>query len=593
MLQILIRYRHNVRQTAHTGGPLEFGRQPPRDGTPFLLLDDPHVSRSQLRIEPMDGCGLRLINLSQRVPIHNADGRRIEPGSQVESELPVHLRVGDTGIEIDGIETDRDRSEAWHTVLVPQRSLMMPTMSRAARLASLGDSPVPEKFAQWLESVLSVQRAAAGSTEFFSETARALVDIVGLDHGLVLRRQQVPGQPQSWDVMSEYPQDVLRHSRWSVTVLAHMVEQRRTLYQSVEGTVDPTSSLHGVEAVVVSPLFDVDSHVVGALYGARLAAPGNSRPEIRPLEAQVVQLLAAAVDTGIARQQREAEAVRATVQFEQFFSASLAGELASNPRLLDGVDREVTVLFCDVCGFSRLSEQLGPAETCQIINDCMEQFTDVVQANDGVLVDYVGDGLLAMWNAPREEPRHAALACATARAAIARLTEINSRWQPQLGRPLDVAIGINTGLARVGNIGSRRRLKYGPLGHSVNLASRVQGAARQLGIRIVISDSTQSLLPAAFRTRRLGAARLVGMQGPVVLHQLSEDDASVTAVWDRYQRGLVAFEQGDLVSSLNALESTQTPQESADGPSLFLTQQVRRMTTAGGTHAPLLLFDQK
>jgi len=596
MWQIVVSHRQNVRQVEHSSGPLEFGRQPPREGIAFLRLDDPHVSRSQLRLEALEGERIRVVNLSQRVHGQFDDGHLLQPGATEELMLPIKLKVGDTWIEVrPNRPAPPPQSEPWHTVMIPERSWKL---SRHKQLSNLGEAPTPEQIAQWLETVLSVQRAAAGSNEFYSETARALVDLVGLDHGLVLKRVQRAGQPVSWEATAEYPPPTGATPRWSMTLLKHMVEQRRTLYQSIQSN-DLTISLIGVEAVVVSPMFDVGGQIVGALYGLRLAKPGRPRPEIRPLEAQLTQLLAAAVDTGVARQEREAEALRASVQFAQFFSAPLARELASNPRMLEGVDREVTVLFCDVCGFSRLSEQLSPTDTCRLINDCMEHFTDVVQIQEGVLVDYVGDGLLAMWNAPREEPRHAALACTAARAVLGRLPDLNEIWMPILKRPLDVAMGINTGLARVGNIGSRRRLKYGPLGHTVNLASRVQGAARQLNVRITISAATRALLPSHFQTRRLGAARLVGMQGPVVLHELNESEAQRPAAWESFEKALEAFEQGELEKCLRALElpgselGSVTPW-AQDGPSVFLAQQIRRaLAHPDRAPQPVLVFDQK
>src|SRR5262249_56499414 len=96
---------------------------------------------------------------------------------------------------------------------------------------------------------------------------------------------------------------------------------------------------------------------------------------IGPLEAQVMQVLAASVATGLSRQQHEAEAGRARVQFEQFFSAELAQELQKNPDMLSGQEREITVMFCDIRGFSRLSEKLGPQLTCELVADVMDRLT--------------------------------------------------------------------------------------------------------------------------------------------------------------------------------------------------------------------------
>ena len=134
-----------------------------------------------------------------------------------------------------------------------------------------------------------------------------------------------------------------------------------------------------------------------------------------------MQLLAAAVGAGLARQQKEAEAARSRVQFEQFFSSALANQLQADPTMLDGRDCQITVLFSDIRGFSGLSERLAPAETCRLVGDVMERLTGRIVEHGGVVVDYVGDGLLAMWNAPVAQADHAVLAC---RAALAMIDEL-------------------------------------------------------------------------------------------------------------------------------------------------------------------------
>jgi len=106
----------------------------------------------------------------------------------------------------------------------------------------------------------------------------------------------------------------------------------------------------------------------------------------------------------------------ARVQFEQFFTPSLASELAARPDLLKGRSLEVTLLFCDIRGFSRISERLGPGGTVEWISNVMEVLSDCVLAHQGVLVDYIGDELIAMWGAPKEEPQHAQLACRAPRS---------------------------------------------------------------------------------------------------------------------------------------------------------------------------------
>jgi adenylate cyclase len=205
------------------------------------------------------------------------------------------------------------------------------------------------------------------------------------------------------------------------------------------------------------------------------------------------------------------------------------------------------VLVCDLRGFSRLSERLGPQKTCQLIRDLMDRFTSRIIERGGVIVDYAGDGILAMWNSPVLQENHAVHACQAAIAMRNELPSLNKKWESLVGEPLNAGIGINTGNALVGNTGSSRKLKYGPHGTTVNLASRLQDATKVLGLPILITNSTQERLPPEFATRHLFAARLRGISDAVGIYELC--GTSPALAWgherDIYELALDRFEQGD------------------------------------------------
>ena len=142
------------------------------------------------------------------------------------------------------------------------------------------------------------------------------------------------------------------------------------------------------------------------LYGTR---PQNvlGTGRISPLEAQVVQLLAGAVSVHLAR----SAALRTRVQFEQFFSRELVRELERDPNLLEARDQESTVLASDLYDFTPLGERLGARVTCRLIREVLEQLSGRIAEQGGVIVDYAGDGILAMWNAPAAQADHALRAC--------------------------------------------------------------------------------------------------------------------------------------------------------------------------------------
>ena len=255
-----------------------------------------------------------------------------------------------------------------------------------------------------------------------------------------------------------------------------------------------------------------------------------------------MQLLAAAVGANLARSMAQ----RTRVQFEQFFSPDLVRELERDDKLLEGRTDEVTVLFSDLRGFTALSEKLGAQKTCRMLRNMMERLSERIVEHGGVIVDYAGDGILAMWNAPVKQPDHAARACRAGLAMLAELPALNARWGEVAAGSLALGIGINTGEALVGNTGSLRKFKYGPHGPPVNLASRVQDATKKLGLPLLITAATRDRLPATLLTRRIGRVILPGVREPVVAYELFGEHASPE--WldrrEKYESALTLFEAG-------------------------------------------------
>ena len=505
MLHVQVRNERQEQRVSHESGPLLIGRAPEGEGAK-LVVEDLRVSRRQLRIEALSGGSVRLENLGKDVRLD--DGSVLPRGSSRDIALPVSLRVGHTTLDlsVDSAELS--------TIAPPVTGELR--LAPAASLASLGEAPEPEQLTQWFETLLAVQAAAASSDAFHERTARALVELVGLDRGLVMRRDG-----EDWTVLASHAKEGGSAEVFSRTVLAGVLRDRRTYYDSPSGP-DLAQSLLSLECVVASPIFDPQGQVAGVVYGSRDLRRAPSGRGITPLEAQVVQLLAGAVSAGLARLDQEAEAARLRVQFEQFFSPKLASELERNPRLLDATEREITVLFSDVRGFSSLSERLGARRTYEMIGDLLDGLTKQVLAHGGVIVDYYGDGLEAMWNAPADQPDHAVEACRAALAMQAEMPGLNDTWSHEVGEPLRVGIGLHSGRALVGNAGSSRRMKYGPRGHVVNLASRVESATKKLGVSVLVTDAVAGGLAGAdgLTLRRLGRARMAGIDELVGLHEL-------------------------------------------------------------------------
>jgi adenylate cyclase len=569
MLLITLSNERQNQHLDHDRGPIEFGRGVRRTCRRFVV-EDVHVSRDHLRVEELSGGRVRLDNLSAKLAVTLADGTQVPTGGSREFSLPVRVSAGQTWFAITGPQGDGVGTESLLTIAPPVQSVGREQPDVA--LNELGESPSPEELTQWLEAVLALQRSAAGPAEFFDQTVRTLIRMVGLDVALVILRR-----PTGWDVVAraaraEDAAPVRPGREFSQTLLQLVCSERRTFYQDL-GALKARESLRNVDAVVASPIFGIDDDVPGVLYGVRRALGRSQLPGIRPLEAQVVQLLAAAVSSSLAR----AEAARTRVQFEQFFSPELVRELERAPDLLEGRNQEVTILRSDLRGFSTLAERLSPQDTCGLVRDMMERLSARITEHGGAIVNYLGDGILAMWNAPARQEDHAARACRAALAMVGELPELNVRWQDLAGQPLALGIGINTGPAQVGNMGSSRKFMYGPLGNTVNVASRVEGATKQLGIAVLVTEPTRALLGDAFALRRLGRLPVVGIGGALELYQLC--GAPPTPEWtawrDTYEKALAMYESRQWFSACQTLlrMMEMAPKDGYDTPTLKLMRQ--------------------
>lgn len=563
MLQIRVDNSDQKLSLTHREGPLQLGRVV-RESSDWVTLTDDYVSREQLQLEELPGEKIAVTNISKRVPMVLSSGATVGPGETCEARLPVAVQVGHTIVHVD---VDTSGMGELHTVKAPVHHAREHRPRLA--LANLGSAPDVDTLVSWFEAIVSVQRAAAGSDIFYRQTAQAVVDIVGLDYGMVLLRQH-----DEWIVAAAYAASENIHTKFSRTILQHVVTERRTFYQLPQMTA--TNSLHDVSAVVASPVFDAESdQVVGAVYGARVSRRSGIAVEIRALEAQVVQVLAAAVGAGLARVDSEADAARTHVMFEQFFTPELARALDRDPSLLEGKDRDITVLFADIRNFTRLSEKLGARMSCQLVEAVMERLTTRIREFGGVLVTYLGDGLLAMWNAPLDQADHALLACRAGLALIDELPALNAEWEPILGGPLKLGVGINTGSAVVGNMGSRLKLHYGPLGHTVNLASRVEGATKQLGVSILITGATRKMLSETFVARRVCRVRVVGLVEPVDLIELhsAEPHPEWQGHSQTYEMALAHYEAGRWTEACRLLMPLVAENTYSDVPSLTLMEK--------------------
>jgi adenylate cyclase len=549
-------------ESVHTGRPLlDRGR------VVIARFDEQTVSRRHLEVERLPSGRVRLKNLSGVNALTLRNGVEMGPNACAEVATPAILTIGRKVVQIEQTDAESDGTPIQgldEATQIPGRS---PATGRLPPLdLSTSRGIETEALVRWLQAVMDVLQSAASSSDFFKRAAMGIIEVVGLDFGYVLLRDG-----EDWQVVESGAGPAEPDWRPSRRVLARLRAERRTFWQEPDKEGDAFCSLVGVRSVVAAPILNGSGEVIGALYGERqLGGRALGLPRVAKVDAMLLELLASSVAAGLARLRQENATMAARVQFEQFFTPELAHELAVRPDLLSGQDREVTLLFADIRGFSRHSERLGPAGTMRWIGDTMGVISECILAHRGVLVDYIGDELIAMWGAPKEEPEHPRLACLAALDIVARLPSLSERWLGEFGEPTSLGIGINTGIAQVGNTGSVYKFKYGALGNTVNIASRVQGATRHLNCDILLTGSTHSRIGAGFSTRRLGKVAVVNITEPIDLHELVPPGKPRWAEQTRgYNQALAQFEARNFSEAARTLGNLLADHP-GDGPSLLL-----------------------
>jgi len=225
----------------------------------------------------------------------------------------------------------------------------------------------------------------------------------------------------------------------------------------------------------------------------------------------------------------EKEKRRVRTAFGQYLSPEVVRRLLVNPQLVAPRKTEITVMFSDIRGFTTISEKLDAQELAIFLNQYLSDMTKIVFERRGTLDKYIGDAVMAFWGAPIEDKEHALMACHAALAMMARVHKLQQEWKAA-GKPnLDIGIGLNTGVASVGNMGSSLRYGYTALGDSVNLSSRLEGLNKDYGTHVLVNETTYAAArDSGFVFRELDLIRVKGKNEPVRIYELVCNAASLT-----------------------------------------------------------------
>jgi len=234
--------------------------------------------------------------------------------------------------------------------------------------------------------------------------------------------------------------------------------------------------------------------------------------------------------TGYARE--EAQRRQTKDAFSKYLSPDMVSRVAENPDelKLGGDQREMTLLFCDVRGFTTISEQFDAVGLTSLINKLLTPLTNVILERHGTIDKYMGDCIMAFWNAPLDDEDHEYHGCTSALAMLAEMHPLNDRLEQEAaeeGRkhiPLKVGLGLNTGPCVVGNMGSDMRFDYSVLGDAVNLAARLEGQSKSYGMNVVLGPTTRDAVEDRLATIDLDFIQVKGKTEGVYIYGLMGDE---------------------------------------------------------------------
>ena len=265
--------------------------------------------------------------------------------------------------------------------------------------------------------------------------------------------------------------------------------------------------------------------------------------------------------------------------FQQYLSTAVVERILRHPEqlALGGEKRDLSVLFSDIRGFTRISEALDPEVLVGFMNRYLTAMTDVVLTEEGTLDKYIGDAIMAFFGAPADQDDHPVRACRTAIRMVEALYGNREKWVRR-GLPLvQVGIGINSGPVVVGNMGSDRRFDYTVMGDNVNLASRLEGLTKRYGVKIIASETTRERVGDRFAFRELDVVRVKGRGRPVRIFELLGDTAVTGISHDfiaHFEAGLAAYRSRDWEGAIRRFETVRRIKPE-DRPALGFIERCR------------------
>jgi len=242
--------------------------------------------------------------------------------------------------------------------------------------------------------------------------------------------------------------------------------------------------------------------------------------------------------------------------FSSYLSPELLKVLVENPTSLKlgGEKKELTIFFSDIRNFTAMSEKMDAEDLTHYLNLYFTPMSDIVTKHNGMIDKYIGDALMAFYNAPVDVKDHAVDACKTALEMIRVLEVLNRTFKAENLPEIEIGIGINTAEVSVGNMGSKQRFNYTVIGDGVNIASRVESLTKVYGVKILITENTKKQISEGFLVRELERIKVRGKEEAVMLYELLENTNANQEMVEKYSVALAHYNEGR-IEEANALFS--------------------------------------
>jgi adenylate cyclase len=272
-------------------------------------------------------------------------------------------------------------------------------------------------------------------------------------------------------------------------------------------------------------------------------------------------------------EEKEKKKVRGA--FSRYVSSAVVEEiLKDHSKLkLGGQKKTLTVMFCDLKGFTKLSEHMDATKLTALLNEYFTRMTNIILKNKGTLDKYMGDAIMCFWGAPLDIPNHAELACKTAIEMVAELKEINRVWKEKHGITLEIRIGLHTGEMSVGNMGSEQVFSYTVMGDHVNLGSRLEGVNNIYGTSVVASEATKNAVNSSFHFRALDEVLVKGKEDSVKIFELLTSGEVKSKWMNTFTEALELYRSGNWMEAKKRFQNC-LEEKPGDMPSLAMIDRI-------------------